>query len=577
MASCSQYAAAFGYQLYIVPVSACGVDLSSVTGGIQAGGFIDPTNLLGSNEKIEGGADSAEILAGDPGVNIVYDNDTNTTETVIRLFGLTNASLETDTGSETVTTYDTESKGFDQSVAVSKSWSLSLEGVSQFNDAGYKALRLLEQNAVAGALKVKIGRVGPTGTSEAIYGYATLTGFSESIEAGSIVSWNVVATGYGPYSIDLDNSGTINNVGPATGLSISLAGGDLTDGVYNALALDPGAATADVTVSGGVVTDVSVVSGGNDEYAVNQVLTLETPINGGANPDGGKILTISIQNPGAELVDGTFTSTNFGTSGSGAGAGASIEVTVSGGVVTNLSINSGGTDYEAGEVLTDADVQATANPDLGAMQTFTLTNGGAGYGDGTYPGVALTGGSGAGSAAATIAVVGGAVDSVTITNPGTGYVAGETLSADAADIGSTLGEILTTSINDGGSGYADGAYTGVALTGGGGSSATADINVTGGIVDSVTIVDAGTGYSAGQQLSADDADLGGNGGSGLIIDVDTVDEVGGAGLIITIDSVDENTGHPGFIPPTYNIDTVEAEFFSATQPQFTVTGIGANE
>lgn len=208
MASCSQYAAAFGYQVYIVPVSACGVDLTSVSGGVDAdaGAFIDTTTLVSATEKIVEGASSGEILAGDPGANIVFDNNAVTTESTIRLYGLTNAALETDTGSETVTTYDTESKGFDQSVAVSKSWSISLEGVSQFGDAGYKALRLLEQNAVSGSLKVKIGRVGPTGTTEAVYGYATLTGFSESIEAGSIVSWNVVATGFGPYSLDLDNA-----------------------------------------------------------------------------------------------------------------------------------------------------------------------------------------------------------------------------------------------------------------------------------------------------------------------------------------------------------------------------------
>ena len=208
MASCSQYAAAFGYQVYIVPVSACGVDLTSVSGGVDAdaGAFIDTTTLVSATEKIVEGASSGEILAGDPGANIVFDNNTVTSESTIRLYGLTNAALETDTGSETVTTYDTESKGFDQSVAVSKSWSISLEGVSQFGDAGYKALRLLEQNAVSGSLKVKIGRVGPTGTTEAVYGYATLTGFSESIEAGSIVSWNVVATGFGPYSLDLDNA-----------------------------------------------------------------------------------------------------------------------------------------------------------------------------------------------------------------------------------------------------------------------------------------------------------------------------------------------------------------------------------
>lgn len=205
MASCSQYSAAFGYQVYIVPVYACGVDLTTVTGGVKADGFIDPSTLADQTARILEGATASEILLGDPGANIVFDNDTVTSETVLRLYGLTNAALETDTSSETVTTYDTESKGFDQNIATSKSWSLSLEGVSQFGDAGYKTLRLLEQNAVAGQLKCKIGRIGPTGTTESVYGYATLTGFSESIEAGSIVSWSVTAEGFGGYSLDLDN------------------------------------------------------------------------------------------------------------------------------------------------------------------------------------------------------------------------------------------------------------------------------------------------------------------------------------------------------------------------------------
>jgi hypothetical protein len=209
MASCSQYSAAFGYQVFITPVSACGVDLNSVTGGVGAGGFIDPTALAPATEKIVEGASAAEILLGDPGTNIVYDNDAVTTETVFKLLGLTNAALETDTSSETVTTYDTESKGFDQNVATSKSWSLSLEGVSQFGDSAYKALRLLELNSVAGSLKCKIGRIGPSGTVESVYGYVTLTNFSESVEAGSIVSWSVTATGYGPISIDLDNSASV--------------------------------------------------------------------------------------------------------------------------------------------------------------------------------------------------------------------------------------------------------------------------------------------------------------------------------------------------------------------------------
>jgi hypothetical protein len=88
-----------------------------------------------------------------------------------------------------------------------------------------------------------------------------------------------------------------------------------------------------------------------------------------------------------------------------------------------------------------------------------------------------------------------------------------------APAGSLDGISLTT----GGSGYLDGNYTGVPLTGGGGGSgASADITVSGGAVTAATIFATGAGYSAGNTLSADDADLGGNGGSGLAINVDTV-------------------------------------------------------
>jgi hypothetical protein len=205
--SCSQYAAAFGYEVYLVPVNACGVDLTSVSGGIgtEVGSFINTASPLAYNTAVTAGT-AGQILAGDPAANIVYDNNVITAETTIKLSGLSNASLETDTGSETVQTYDAENRGFDQNVALTKSWSLSLEGMSQFTDAAYKVVRLLEQGAVDGSLKAKVGRVGPTGTTEAVYGYGTLTNFSESVEAGSIVSWSIEIAGYGPYALDLDNT-----------------------------------------------------------------------------------------------------------------------------------------------------------------------------------------------------------------------------------------------------------------------------------------------------------------------------------------------------------------------------------
>ena len=301
MATCSQYSAAFGYNVYLVPVYACGVDLSSVEGGVKAGGFIDPSNPVSGDTEVTEGATSSEIYAP-PSTNIVYDNDTVTTETTVRLYGLTNAALETDTSSETVTTYDTESKGFDQSVAVSKSWSISLEGVSQFQDAGYKIMRLCEQNAVAGQLKVKIGRIGPTGTTEAIYGYATLSSFSESIEAGSIVSWSCTAEGYGPYAVDLDNGSASSGptppaTGGITGLGAVTPGSGYTEGEYTGVALTGGtgsAATANITVdSNGNVTGVTLVNGGM-EYTAGDELSADDANLGNGGGSGFMVAVDSI-------------------------------------------------------------------------------------------------------------------------------------------------------------------------------------------------------------------------------------------------------------------------------------------
>jgi hypothetical protein len=73
---------------------------------------------------------------------------------------------------------------------------------------------------------------------------------------------------------------------------------------------------------------------------------------------------------------------------------------------------------------------------LGEIKTLGTITGGSLYTDGTYEGVALTGGSGTG-ATADIVVASGAVTTVTIVADGKNYVAGDELSAAVADIGET--------------------------------------------------------------------------------------------------------------------------------------------
>jgi len=195
--SMANFSAAFGYDFYLVPLASSAVD-TSFTGVTAADapttGFIDSTTLASGAVTYAAGV-------------FTVGADTFTmdgTDKPVRLAGLTSASLETDTGAEDVYTYDDETKGFNQSVATTKSFSISLAGVADFKDVGYQILRLTEANTVADSLRVKLVRVGPTGTTEAIYGYGTLTGYTESNEVSSIVSWECSITGYGAYVLELD-------------------------------------------------------------------------------------------------------------------------------------------------------------------------------------------------------------------------------------------------------------------------------------------------------------------------------------------------------------------------------------
>ena len=177
----ANFSAAFGYDFYIVPLDSASVDVAfegvTTSDGPSPGGFVDTSTLA---------TGAVTFAAG-----------------VFTVGGVVYASLETDTGSEDVYTYDNETKGFNQAVATTKSFSISLAGVADFTDTGYQVLRLTEANTVANSLRIKLLRVGPTGTTESIYGYGTLTGYTESNEVTSIVSWECTITGYGAYELEL--------------------------------------------------------------------------------------------------------------------------------------------------------------------------------------------------------------------------------------------------------------------------------------------------------------------------------------------------------------------------------------
>jgi hypothetical protein len=198
----ANFSAAFGYDFYIMPLTAANVDVSTVTG--TAATFLSTTAPYDTGDSVAYASGIFTVDGNAFAMDGTVDGNT-TADAPIKLLGLTSASLETETGTEEVYTYDDDASGFSQSLATTKGFSLTLAGVADFSDAGYKILRLTEQNTVADNLRVKFLRTGPTGTTEAIFGYGTLTGYTESNEVTNVVSWECTLTGYGPYALNLES------------------------------------------------------------------------------------------------------------------------------------------------------------------------------------------------------------------------------------------------------------------------------------------------------------------------------------------------------------------------------------
>jgi len=106
----------------------------------------------------------------------------------------------------------------------------------------------------------------------------------------------------------------------------------------------------------------------------------------------------------------------------GNGTGATAVATVTGGVVSSITITNPGIGYTATPTVTitgggGTGALATATVVGNELSAIAVTNGGSGY---TSPTVTFTGGTGSG-AAGTVSVTSGAVSGVTMTNPGSGY------------------------------------------------------------------------------------------------------------------------------------------------------------
>ncbi|WP_353428207.1 flagellar hook-basal body complex protein [Polynucleobacter sp. MWH-UH19D] len=257
-----------------------------------------------------------------------------------------------------------------------------------------------------------------------------------------------------------------------------------------------------------------------------------TYVSGGSELLDTEIATLGGITGGSNYTTGVY---NGVALSGGSGTGATANVTVNNaGVVTGVTIVNPGVGYKAGDYLTavpnviggtgagfSVPIATLMTNRIGTTGTVT---GGAGYANGVYNNVPLTGGSGAG-ATATVTVAGGVVTTVAIANPGSGYKVGDSLSAAVANIGGGAGAgfsvpvstlragVKTLGAITAGSGYADGIYTNVPFTSGTntGTGAKGTVTISNGAITNVTLTDGGSGYLATDTLSATANSIGGTG------------------------------------------------------------------
>ena len=302
----------------------------------------------------------------------------------------------------------------------------------------------------------------------------------------------------------LSGAAVVTTAGTPTGLTYQLYGGTgsynvsrsqtVTSttlsglGIFRNTALTGGSgsgATANVTITGGVVSNVTLVNAGVN-YGVGDNLTASFA--GVTNGIGSGTALVG----GTLYTNGSFASVPL-TGGTGAGAVGTI--TVSGNTVVGIVLTSPGTGYTIGDTLTCA-ASYIGNGVNGAP----ITTAGANYPDGTYSNVPLTGGSGK-LATANITVTVGAVTAFTINSRGVGYTIGDTLSFAASSIGGNTNGIGSFGAITAGSNYTNGVWTNVPLTGGAGTGATAQITVAGNVVTAITITNKGNNYAVANSMS----------------------------------------------------------------------------
>ncbi len=216
-----------------------------------------------------------------------------------------------------------------------------------------------------------------------------------------------------------------------TGVSVG-GGGGFTGATGVATSGGTGSSlTVNTTVdSDGNITAAAVNAGGSG-YLITDTVTI-------TNANAGKVLTLNL----ATLSGGTgYTSATGVAVTGGSGSSMTADITASGGAITNVTVNNGGTDFAAGETITITNANASGIKTVG---NFGATD--ASRTPGTYTlGTSdySTQNSGANATFTVVIGTGGTVDSVTVTDDGSGFIVNETVTVADAQLGGGGGAALT--------------------------------------------------------------------------------------------------------------------------------------
>ena len=305
-----------------------------------------------------------------------------------------------------------------------------------------------------------------------------------------------------------------------------VGGSGYVPGQYNSVTLTGGSGSGFIG-SLTVAFDTTITTAGagytDAEYVNVNLTAISTAL-------AGALQTITIVNSGSDFVTGTYT--NVPVIG-GSGSSGTVDITVSGGGITQIVPNVVGSGYSQGESIS----VSTSNIGGSQLSGVTITNGGSNYSDGTYLGVPLVNTQGSGTnATANITVASGVVTTAAVETNGGGYTLTDTFTVDADDI--TVTTVTGTTISGAGTGYTNGTYNGVATTmtntrdGDQGTGAKLDITVTGNQATAATITsgagNSGTNYKVGDTLEVSVTDVGGA-GAGVLGSVSIY--VAGSGLV----------------------------------------------